>query len=179
MAPHVQNKQETIVREFLALLAILIVSVPAPPAMAVEAVFSEYPAPRYAGKAMQPVFRGAQQPYGLYRTRIRQSVAAGVGFGGHYALAVIGCGAGCRFGYITDLKTGIVRDLPLGGEDYPSLLYRARPDSRLLQAQWERHDKDGAFAGCALQDFAWTGKTFERLGPLRSTNGDCPSWDDA
>jgi len=141
--------------------------------------FAAYPAPVYMGKAVTPAFKGAQRPYANYRTRIRQSIAAGPGFGGHYALAVIGCGAGCRFGYITDLKTGIVHDLPLGGEDYPTLLYQARPDSRLLQTQWERPDSGGASAGCSLQDFVWTGTAFRPLGGPRTTDENCPPWDDA
>ncbi len=152
---------------------------PSSAATAAEPSFGSYPAKVYAGPTTPPAFQGAQRPYAQYRTRIRQSLSAGVGFGGHYALAVIGCGTGCRFGYITDLKTGIVHDLPLGGEDYRTLLYRARPDSRLLQTQWERYGGDGAFAGCALQDFVWNGKTFRPLGAPRTTDEECPAWDDA
>jgi len=178
IAPHDRNKRETIVLNRLIFLAAGISAIAASPAAAADPAFAAHPSPLYAGKAVQPAFKGAQRPYAAYRTRIRQSVAAGVGFGGHYALAVIGCGTGCRFGYITDLKTGIVHDLPVGGEDYRTLLYRARPDSRLLQTQWERHDKDGAFTGCALQDFVWNGKAFAPLGPRRNTSDECPNWDE-
>jgi hypothetical protein len=141
------------------------------------AEFSAYPAPVYNGPVTQPGFKGPQRDYATYRTRIRASVANGAQFAGHYALAVVGCGTSCRFGFITDLKTGIVSDLPHGGEDYYGILYRARPDSRLLQTQWRLLDEEYAFVGCALEDFVWTGKAFRSLG-VRRAAGDCPDWDD-
>jgi hypothetical protein len=91
-------------------------------------------------------------------------------------MAIIGCGAGCRVGYMTDLKTGLVYDLPLGGEEYPTLLYRARPDSRLLQSQWEAPGNDGGPPPCAFQDFLWTGKAFRPLAAPR--RAPCRAWDD-
>ena len=140
------------------------------------AEFSAYPAPVYKGPITQPAFHGAQREYATFRTRIRASVAAGPAFGGHYALAIIGCGAGCRFGYITDLKTGLVYDLPLGGEEYPAVLYRARSDSRLLQTQWELSGTNGEAPLCAFQDFVWTGAAFKSLAaPQRHA---CVAWDD-
>lgn len=141
------------------------------------AEFSTYPATVYEGPVTQPAFRGAQRPYANFRTRIRASVAAGAAFGGHYAVAVIGCGTSCRHGYITDLRTGIVYDLPHGGEEYDGILYRLRPDSRLLQTQWRLRDKEYNPVGCGLEEFVWTGKAFRSLG-FRRTPGDCPDWDD-
>lgn len=160
---------------FAATFAAAAISVAASVAQTAE--FSAYSAPVYKGPVTQPAFRGAQRPYATYRTRIRAAVAAGPAFGGHYALAVIGCGASCRFGYITDLQTGIVYDLPHGGEEYFGILYRARADSRLLQMQWPVLNKDYAPVGCALEDSVWTGKAFRSLG-VRRTAGDCPDWDD-
>jgi hypothetical protein len=152
---------------------------PAAAGAAAAPPFSAYPAKPYTGAVVVPGFRGAQRAYAEYRSRIRQSLSAGIRFGGHYALAVIGFGAGCRFGYITDLKTGLVYDLPLGGEDYPVLLYRARPDSNLLQAQWETAADDGGDPACARQDFVWTGSAFRPLGSPRIAREECPAWDDA
>lgn len=137
------------------------------------AEFSAYPAPIYRGPIKAPSFAGAQREYAMYRTRIRESVAEGPAFGGHYALAVIGCGAGCRFGYVTDLKSGIVHDLPLGGEDYPVIEYTARADSRLLKAQWELRTQDEGAPECAFEEFIWTGHVFTRLGKRRT--GSCES----
>lgn len=171
-----KNKMETGMRG-LALVFGMLVGLSATANAATPEEFSAYPTVVYAGKPVTPTFKGAQRPYVSYRTRIRQSVAAGPRFGGHYALAVIGCGAGCRFGYITDLRTGTVHDLPLGGEDYPTLLYRARADSRLLQTQWEPPGAAGE--GCALQNFVWTGKAFRPVDKPQLTTEPCPLWNDA
>lgn len=137
------------------------------------AEFSAYPAPIYRGPVKPPAFAGPQREYAMYRTRIRGSVAQGPAFGGHYALAVIGCGAGCRFGYVTDLRSGIVHDLPLGGEDYPVIEYTARADSRLLKARWELRSQDDGAPECAFEEFIWTGQGFTPLGKRRT--GPCES----
>jgi hypothetical protein len=158
-----------------ALIAAIMMVTPVAEAWAAD--FSAYPAEIYQGPVIQPGFRGAQRAYANYRARIRASAADGPRFGGHYAMAVIGCGASCRFGFVTDLKTGLVYDLPLGGEEYPALLYRARPGSRLLQSQWEVSGKDGGPPSCVFQDFLWTGKTFRPLTAPRSA--ECLAWDDA
>lgn len=163
----------------LVALTIMATTLGSSPVAAAEPSFSDYPAKVYAGPTVAPAFRGEQRPYAAYRTRIRQSLGRGVRFGGHYAMAIIGCGAGCRFGYVTDLKTGLVYDLPLGGDDYPVVSYRARPDSRLLRAQWEVYAEDGGDPGCGRQDFVWTGKAFRALGAPQITPDACPPWDDA
>jgi hypothetical protein len=136
------------------------------------AAFSTYPAPAYHGPIRQPDFQGAQRPYATYRTMIRRSVQQGVRFGGHYAVAVVGCGTGCRFGYLTDVRTGLVYDLPNGGEDYVEVEYGIRADSRLLKTQWVRLSKDYDRIGCAFEDFVWTGKAFRSLGK-RTTAEPC------
>lgn len=134
--------------------------------------FAAYPATPYREPVRAPAFRGPQRAYGAYRTKIRQSVRDGARFGGHYAVAVIGCGAGCRFGYLTDLRTGLVYELPHGGEEYVEISYRVRADSRLLKTQWVRMSKDYDRIGCAMEDFLWTGKAFRSLS-RRSTADEC------
>jgi hypothetical protein len=140
--------------------------------------FAAYPAVLYHGPAKQPGFGGSQRPYAEYRTRIRASVAEGVRFGGHYAVMVAGCGTSCRFGFMTDVRTGLVYDLPHGGEDYVEIVYRVHPDSRLLRAHWVRMSKDYDRIGCVFEDFVWTGKAFRSLG-RRTTADDCPDEADA
>jgi hypothetical protein len=143
---------------------------------ATDADFSAYPAAVFKGPATQPSFRGRQAVYRGFRTRIRESLRAGPAFAGHYAVAVIGCGTSCRFGYITDLKTGLVYDLPYGGEEYFQILYRVRPDSRLLQTQWQPFEDEGKPNACHLEDFLWTGHGFKSLG--QRTQAECPDWRD-
>ena len=138
--------------------------------------FGAYPAPAYRGTVHAPAFRGSQRPYAAYRTMIRRSLARGVQFSGRYAVAFIGCGASCRFAYMTDLSTGLVCDMPNGGEEYPGVLYQVRSDSRLLQTQWETSTSNGP-PGCALEDFIWTGKSFRSLGVRRQST--CPDWPSA
>lgn len=48
----------------------------------------------------------------LYRTRIREAVAKGVGFAGHYEVAIWGCGAACLSFAIVDAVTGKVYFFP-------------------------------------------------------------------
>jgi hypothetical protein len=138
--------------------------------------FAAYPTPIFKGKATLPGFRGSQATYRFYRTRIRESVRAGPGFAGHYAVAIIGCGTSCRSGYITDLKTGLVYEMPYGGEEYYQILYRVRPDSRLLQIQWQPYEEEGKATACHLENFVWTGRSFKSLG--QRTQPACPDWQD-
>jgi hypothetical protein len=53
-----------------------------------------------------------------HRTAIRESLANGVNFAGHYVVAEWGCGTGCREFVIVDVKTGIVYDPPFAEVDY-------------------------------------------------------------
>jgi hypothetical protein len=94
------------------------------------------PRARLAGAPVAPDFRGRDADFRNYRTRLREAVAAGVNFGGHYALEVVGCGASCRFAMLVDLRTGEAGDFPYGGEEYLGMNLLFSPDSRLVRARW-------------------------------------------
>jgi hypothetical protein len=44
----------------------------------------------------------------MYRTVLRQEIAQGPNFAGHYRLAVLGCGSSCAMFAVVNLKTGRV-----------------------------------------------------------------------
>jgi hypothetical protein len=48
----------------------------------------------------------------FFATRLRNAYRAGGIFAGHYAIALWGCGAGCREMAIVDYRTGVVHWLP-------------------------------------------------------------------
>jgi hypothetical protein len=91
------------------------------------------------------------------RTRIRQGMKAGANFAGHLALIEIGCGTGCRFVPVVDVRTGRVYDFPLGGEETPSLWLKYRPTSRYVLATWVEEGR------CIRAGLIWNGSAFDRL----------------
>jgi hypothetical protein len=67
----------------------------------VTAIFKGVPAP----PKLRPVDR-------LFRTRIREGVAKGPNFAGHYTIADWGCGTGCVSIAIVDASDGRIYDAP-------------------------------------------------------------------
>lgn len=66
--------------------------------------FADYPPKELlTGASKLPDFSGRDADFRLYRTRIREGVAQGVNFAGHYSLIEIGCGTSCRFAFVVDL----------------------------------------------------------------------------
>lgn len=117
---------------------------------------------RYSGPKHFPDFLRRDHDYAEFRTRIldqlRQSKAPG--FAGKYALVTIGCGTDCTFGYLVDLSTGKVRDLPRQGEEFMDLRYDARVDSALLVARWRSLET----SRCYDEQFVWMADHFEKIG---------------
>src|SRR5215831_16185240 len=74
------------------------------------------------------------------RTRLKEALAGGVNFAGHYIVAGWGCGTGCISGAIIDARTGTVLwPLPLyalavwyDNDDYVKNPVEYRKNSRLL-----------------------------------------------
>lgn len=129
--------------------------------------FTDYPATAYVGPITLPDFNGAASDDADYRTVITDAVHGGVNFAGAYTVVEIGCGAGCRIDKIVDLRSGQISDLPVGGEANPDLMLDYKPDSALLEAQW-----DGD-SGCARAFFQWTGQAFKQL-QQQTAQGNCP-----
>lgn len=90
----------------------------------------------FTGKPKMPQFKGRDKAYRQFRTQIRDGLADGVNFAGHYTVVQFGCGAGCVTGFIVDDRTGRVYDAPRGGEANMYLMLQYQKDSRLMVAQW-------------------------------------------
>lgn len=134
--------------------------------------FSDYPIEVYKGPILKPTFTGAQKTYYDYRTRIRQSVAAGPMFAGSMTIIFFGCGASCTTGFMYDLKTGVFHELPIAGEEYPEANIDYRSDSRLLVTEW-RGGEDWDHPTCVRAFHEWTGDGFKEL-QRREVAGQCP-----
>src|SRR5579859_4651762 len=106
-------------------------------------LFSEFPA-RESARSASARLRIDSRDARLYRTRLRDALAQGPNFAGHYVIAAWGCGASCTMFGIIDAKTGTVffdpdlRDVSgdqVGDDpkdDPPFWSLRFRQDSRLL-----------------------------------------------
>ena len=147
--------------------------------------FDRFPAtPAFVGKPAPVVF--VQKRHRQYRTAIREAVAKGPNFAGHYTIARWGCGAGCIGGAVVDLKTGTVLDLPFqvvvsgiaglsyaDGTDMSSPSFEPiefRADSRLLIV---RGCPDEDLKRCGLYAFEWTDPKFRILSqqPAKQLDG--------
>lgn len=68
---------------------------------------SAYPAPVEKVRARSIDFRHSPGA-GTFRTRLREALAEGTDFAGHYKIAGWGCGTGCISGAIIDVRNGRV-----------------------------------------------------------------------
>ena len=170
------TKEEKLERDAAALdAAMRLPDEPSPPSKASftnDLSFPDYPAEVYQGSVTLPDFSGTAKTFAQYRTRISEAVQTGANFSGTMAVVEFGCGSGgCREGYATNVQTGEVYRLPVGGgEDmYLSLIYK--PDSSLLQAQWQEGSSDRPI--CTRAFYQWTGSQFTAL-QKRDAAGECP-----
>ncbi|HEY6802932.1 MAG TPA: hypothetical protein VI306_05065 [Pyrinomonadaceae bacterium] len=131
-----------------------------------EHSFEQYAVPVYRGPIAKPNFRSKPGSIRL-RTVIRNGLKEGVNFAGHYAIVGAGCGTGCSFAYLVDVKSGRIFDFPLGGEKNYSLETDYRPDSSLLKARWIGNTLDddnwSDHPMCVRQEFVLTGIAFKSL----------------
>jgi hypothetical protein len=123
----------------------------------------------FTGKAKMPQFKGRDKAYRQFRTQIRDGLADGADFAGHYTIIQFGCGAGCVMGFIVDDRTGRVYDAPRGGEANMYLTLQYQKDSRLMAAQWA-DDKNS----CNLEFLEWDeGKSKVLSSRKVGTTDDC------
>jgi hypothetical protein len=115
--------------------------------------------PRYSGEIYLPDFNDRDREFASYRTRIRYAVRNGANFAGRYSVMTIGCGTDCSFGYIIDVSTGKVRELPRGGEEFMDLRYDYRIDSALIVARWRSLDT----GRCYDETFVWQKERFDQI----------------
>ena len=121
--------------------------------------FADYPVKEvYQGKVVLPSFSGRDRHWRNYRTRIAKSMTAdGVRHAGEINVAQIGCGTGCSFLFLANVRTGKVYDFPRHGERDRFLQVYTEPASKLMAAQWQGAD------GCHLEYYVWTGNGVRRL----------------
>lgn len=108
---------------------------------------------------VMPVFDGRDAWARSFRTRIRDGLAAGPNFAGHYTIIMFGCGASCRGYFLADAKNGQVFSLPFGGEASPETSIDFRDDSRLIYAR----QVGDTFEECALRAFEFDGAAFTEI----------------
>jgi hypothetical protein len=148
-------------------------------------MFAQYSDSLYTGSPVSPDFNGNQRKYREYRTMLLNGIKRGVNFGGYYSIVTFGCGTECLMGYIVDLRTGDVYDLPLVGTDNPDLNVAAKPNSSLLIERYRIFDpKSVRYVACE-QDVAawengrakWLSKTRMPLGTDAGGNDEqCPDY---
>lgn len=129
------------------------------PALASSLQFSDYPVKRvYQGKMAVPQFIGRDKRWKNFRTIIRDEMLEGPDYAGEISVIQIGCGTGCTFVVLGNVRTGKLHDFPRQARNSLHLQVLTRPTSRLLIAQWEEAD------GCHLAHYLWTGKDVKELG---------------
>jgi len=137
-----------------------------------QPIFAKYPASPYSGPRTNPDFQGRDRTYADYRSRISEALADGPNFAGRLSLVTFGCGTECVSGFVTDVSTGQVYDLPVGGEDEIQLSLQYVADSSLLRTRWYHQDEQ-TNRTCVQEDFFWTGSAFQSLGQQHDPTA-CP-----
>lgn len=127
------------------------------PASAQMLDFERYRVPLYTGSRAQPILSGRGAQYARMQTRIRAAFVANEIAAGHYVVLQTGCGTGCTWNIVGDLKTGQLMDFPLSGEEYQGLSILTDPKSRLFTAKW-------GFDACTTRTYALEGVRFVQLG---------------
>lgn len=113
-----------------------------------------------AGGSFQvPDFYGRDKKFSMYKTKIVEGMREeGANFYGHYTIINIGCGTGCTVNFLIDRETGIVSDIPYGGEEQQTLTLRHNINSDVIDATWFDGDV------CMSQQARWDGKAFSFSG---------------
>ena len=104
-----------------------------------------------------PDFEGRDKSARMFRTRIRDGLAEGANFNGHYSFITFGCGTSCVMSYITDTRTRKVFEPPFGGESTPELAIKFKLDSNLIQVI---HMGDTS-EKCQIRTWSFDGKGFK------------------
>jgi len=96
----------------------------------------EYVVSVYSGPRAKPDFASASPKFSRLRTAIGNGFKSNPIAAGHYTIIQVGCGTGCTFNVVGDVRSGRLFDFPIGGELYQSLEIITRPNSRLMVARW-------------------------------------------
>lgn len=117
----------------------------------------------YGGPSAKPDFN-SRPGASKYRTQILDEMKRGANFSGHYSIVKVGCGTGCTFSYLVDVKSGRISGLPFGGEVYNMLSFSHRVDSNLIKVSWvEFLDGDDEKPICVRQELVFENSEFNLL----------------
>lgn len=115
--------------------------------------FPAYPAAKvYQGKAKIPDFRGKNQGFAAFRTRIVEGMKSASQFAGEYSVIQFGCGTGCSKVVIANRRTGELQNFPRGGEMNQGLTLQFEVGSKLMLARWYT---DSFWEDCILEAFVF------------------------
>ncbi len=110
-----------------------------------------YRVPVYRG----PIAKDISDPRHGFRTYLRRALKGCVNFGGHYVLAMPGCGTACLSPILVDVKTGRIYDLDIA----PMTGFFSKGSEGIWSDMDFHYTKDSTllyFAG-ALGENGWTG----------------------
>ena len=147
--------------------------------------FDDYPTQSvYNGTIKLPSFDGRDKWARMYRTAIREGMKKGPNFSGHYSFIKIGCGTGCSFGYIADVKTGKVFSFPYGGEQHYQMFVLHSADTNLMRVNYRdqsfspinRFDEPPEIR-CRSEHLLWQNENFRviKQGTYRTYGYSCNS----
>lgn len=142
------------------------VALAACPAAAQMPDFERYRVPLYSGPRAQPILTGHGARYARMQTRIREAFVANEIAAGHYVVLQTGCGTGCTWNIVGDIRTGQLMDFPLGGEEYQGLSILTDPKSSLFTAKW-------GFDACIIRTYSLEGTRFVQIGRDEVENKGC------
>ncbi len=131
--------------------------------------------PIFTGSPAYPDFGGHDQKMRMYRTMIRDGIAQGPKFAGSFALVQFGCGTDCTMGYVVDLRSGHVIDLPAGGEEDPDMQISVRSNSRLMVVMTQAGGMDQTTSQCIRRLFRFDDERFLPLPGEEVVSGTCPT----
>ncbi|MFZ2554525.1 hypothetical protein [Psychrobacter urativorans] len=105
-------------------------------------------------------FEGHDKSARIFCTRIRDDLAEGANFNGHYSFITFGYRTSCVMSYITDSRTGKVFEPPFGAESTPELAIEFKLDSNLIQVV---HMGDTS-EECEVRAWSFDAKSFKLEG---------------
>jgi hypothetical protein len=104
----------------------------------------------FKGKLQLPDFKGRDKEFADFRTRITETMKAGVTFAGEFSVVQFGCGSGCSGVVVANNRTGQLFGFPRGGEFNQALTLEYKANSRLMLARWYT---DSLWETCVVESF--------------------------
>lgn len=139
------------------------------PGQAQDANQNRFTVPIYSGPRAQPIFTGEGVKFAHVRSRIREAFTANAIAAGHYVVVQVGCGTGCTWNIVGDVRSGRLMEFPLGGEEYQGLDIITDPKSTLFIARWG----DVAFSTCTTRLYSLESDRFVQVGRDEFENKSC------